>query len=152
MSASRHLTGRSRRREAWPPGCRAPEASPDAPPDAAESGTRDASATVLRGESGTRRSARGRIHVGFPARLSDDDLVLLLDHGHEGDLTRVLGRVKAIILKMGTPACHMGIIARELGIPAVYGVGGKADVLRNGDEVEIRGETGEVVLLAPAAQ
>ncbi|MFA6112011.1 MAG: PEP/pyruvate-binding domain-containing protein [Candidatus Latescibacterota bacterium] len=124
---------------------------PDASPAGLEGTTRAIAVPVLRGESGTRKNARGRIHVGFPAGSAGDGLILLLDHGHEGDLTTVLGRVQGLILKMGTPACHMGIIARELGIPAVYGVGGEAAVLVDGDEVEIRGETGEVVLLAAAS-
>ena len=74
-------------------------------------------------------------------------MILLLEHGHEGDLTTILGRVTGIVMKMGSPASHMGIIARELGIPAVYGVGAAADTLTDGQEVEIRGQTGEVVLV-----
>lgn len=127
------------------------EAVQDKPQGGAGGQSGGADAVVVRGESGTRRNARGRIHVGFPAGPSDDELVLLLDHGHEGDLTTILGKVRGLILKMGTPACHMGIIARELGIPAIYGVGVQADLLRHGDEVEIRGETGEVMRLGPPA-
>jgi len=101
---------------------------------------------VIKGESGTRKDVRGRIHVGFPRQTPDDDIILVLEHGHEGDLTTILGRVAGLIVKMGTPASHMGIIARELGIPAIYGVGEDVSLLKSGDEVELHGGTGEIVL------
>lgn len=101
---------------------------------------------VIQGESGTRKDVRGRIHVGFPRQPPDDDIILVLEHGHEGDLTTILGRVAGLIVKMGTPASHMGIIARELGIPAIYGVGDSVSLLKSGDAVELRGRTGEIVL------
>jgi phosphoenolpyruvate-protein kinase (PTS system EI component) len=84
--------------------------------------------------------------VGFPTQPPDDDVILVLEHGHEGDLTTLLGCVAGLIVKMGTPASHMGIIARELGIPAIYGVGDRVSMLESGDEVELRGRTGEIVL------
>ena len=102
---------------------------------------------IIKGESGTRKNARGRIQVGFPKIALSDDIILLLEHGHEGDITAILDRVAGIILKMGSPACHMGIIARELGIPAIYGVGDGAELLKQDDQVELLGKTGEVVLL-----
>jgi len=99
---------------------------------------------VIKGESGTRKDVRGCIHVGFPRHAPDDDIILVLEHGHEGDLTTILGRVAGLVVKMGTPASHMGIIARELGIPAIYGVGDDVSLLKSGDEVELRGRTGEI--------
>jgi len=119
-----------------------------AEPVPSDAGRPVASGTAtITGQMCTRRDARGRIRIGMPANPPDHDVIILLEHGHEGDLTTVLGRVKGILMKFGTPACHTGIIARELGIPAVYGVGNQADELRDGDEVEIRGQTGEVVVL-----
>jgi phosphohistidine swiveling domain-containing protein len=116
------------------------------PPDPASAeSTRAAPSGIIKGQSGTKKDARGKIHIGFPRSPPEEDVVLLLEHGDEGDLSTILGRVRGIILKMGTPACHMGIIARELGIPAVYGVGHQADALCHGQVVEINGETGEVV-------
>ena len=112
--------------------------TPDEPGDAKQ---------VIKGESGTRRNARGKVHVGFPKGMPGDDVILVLDHGHEGDLTTMLRHVAGFVLRMGSPACHMGIIARELGIPAIYGIGDQANLLESGQEVEIRGETGEIVLL-----
>ena len=132
-----------RRSRVWPPEQIGTKGA-DEPTDASGADLEGDRPTVIKGESGTRKDAHGRIHVGFSKNL-EDDVILLLDHGHEGDLTTILGRVKGIIMKMGTPACHMGIIARELGIPAIYGVGDQADFLKQGDEVEIHGQIGEIV-------
>lgn len=123
--------------------------APSEPEPLPRPGTKKVEATrIVRGESGTQKTVRGRVQVGFPQGGSGEDrIILLLDHGHEGDLTEVLDRVVGIMMKMGSPACHMGIIARELGIPAIYGIGGQAELLRQGAEVEIRGATGEVALL-----
>jgi rifampicin phosphotransferase len=107
---------------------------------------------VIKGESGTRKDARGRVHVGFPREPLDGDIILVLEHGHEGDLTTILGHVAGLVVKAGTPASHMGIIARELGIPAIYAVGDAVSLLKPGDEVALRGRTGEIVLQSGPAQ
>jgi pyruvate,water dikinase len=120
------------------------ETSPDARHEVGDE-ARD-NVTVIKGESGTRKNVRGRIHVGFPGQPLDDEVILVLEHGHEGDLTTLLGCVAGLIVKMGTPASHMGIIARELGIPAIYGVGDSVSLLKAGDDVELRGRTGEIIL------
>jgi hypothetical protein len=44
----------------------------------------------------------------------------------------------------GSPFDHIGIVARELGIAAVFGVDGALGRIHDGDIVEIRGATGEV--------
>jgi pyruvate,water dikinase len=101
---------------------------------------------IIKGESGTRKNVRGRIYLGFPSQPTEDDLILVLEHGHEGDLTTILHHVVGLIVKMGSPASHMGIIARELGIPAIYGVGEDISIMKSGDIVELHGQTGEIVL------
>lgn len=109
--------------------------------------TDDTSKKTIKGETGSKKNVKGHIHIGFPKESLDSDVILYLEHGHEGDLTLILKQVKGIIMKMGTPACHMGIIARELNIPAIYGVGPQGDILKNGDFVLLKGETGEIVIL-----
>ena len=42
---------------------------------------------------------------------------------------------------------HSAIISRELGIPAVVGITGLLDCLKNGDLVELNGTTGEVKMI-----
>lgn len=54
-------------------------------------------------------------------------------------------RASAIVTNRGGRTCHAAIIARELGIPAVVGVGHATDVLRDGTLVTVscaEGDTG----------
>ena len=57
-----------------------------------------------------------------------------------------------MIFQWGAPYDHPAIIARELGIPAIYYVNGAMDRLDTGDEVEIDGYSGKVTILSKAKQ
>lgn len=58
---------------------------------------------------------------------------------------------RGLLVERGSLLSHAAIVARELGLPAVVSVSGVTSWLRTGDEVELDGETGDVVRLAPAA-
>lgn len=49
-----------------------------------------------------------------------------------------------ILVERGSLLSHSAIVSRELGIPAVVGITGLIDSLRDGDVVELNGTTGEV--------
>ena len=49
-------------------------------------------------------------------------------------------------MEVGGVLCHGAIVAREYGIPAVVGVSGATDRIRNGDEVVVDGSAGTVSL------
>ena len=51
-----------------------------------------------------------------------------------------------LLIERGSPLSHSAVVARELGIPAIVGIKGLTQTLRNGQEVEMDGGTGEVVL------
>ena len=55
-----------------------------------------------------------------------------------------------VFYNWGSPFDHIGIAAREIGIPAVFGVDG-AERIADGDIVEILGASGEV-RVTPAAK
>ncbi len=50
----------------------------------------------------------------------------------------------AILVERGSPVSHSAILARELGIPAVVGIPGLIDAVRNGERVRLDGRTGTV--------
>lgn len=102
---------------------------------------------TLSGISGLRKKVTGKVHVGMPDYL-EEDRILVLPHGHCGDLLEVLSRVKGIIFEEGSPFDHMGIIAREMGIPALYGVTGAFGLIRNDDEIELDGIHNKVTLIS----
>ena len=53
----------------------------------------------------------------------------------------------ALVTVSGGALCHAAIIARELGVPCVTGVGGALDALRTGDLVRVDGDAGTIQLL-----
>lgn len=52
--------------------------------------------------------------------------------------------VLAIVTALGGPNSHTAILARDLGIPAVVGLGGQLDGVRDGDVVGVDGSRGTV--------
>ena len=50
----------------------------------------------------------------------------------------------AILVERGSTVSHSAILARELGIPAVVGIPGLIDAVRNGERVRLDGRTGTV--------
>ena len=60
------------------------------------------------------------------------------------------GRVLGIIVASGSSFSHLGSVARELSIPALFGACGAWERLDDGDEVEIDGESGIVTVLSRA--
>jgi len=51
-----------------------------------------------------------------------------------------------LLIERGSPLSHSAVVARELGIPAIVGIKGLTGALRSGQEVEMDGGTGQVVL------
>ena len=50
----------------------------------------------------------------------------------------------AILVERGSTVSHSAILARELGVPAVVGIPGLIDAVRNGEWVRLDGRTGTV--------
>ncbi len=57
-----------------------------------------------------------------------------------------------LLVERGSLLSHSAIVAREMGIPAVVSLAGVTRWLKDGDWVELNGETGVVVKLPPPAQ
>ncbi len=54
----------------------------------------------------------------------------------------------AVVTGVGGVLCHAAVVAREYGIPAVVGVRGATNAIRDGQTVEVDGDAGVVRLLA----
>ena len=52
----------------------------------------------------------------------------------------------ALVVEKGSLLSHTAIIGRELGVPTVVGVEGATGFIRNGQIVQVDGQTGEIVL------
>ncbi len=59
----------------------------------------------------------------------------------------LLVQAKGLITEKGSLLSHTGIIARELGIPAITGVKDATRKLKTGDRIRLNGATGEIEVL-----
>lgn len=101
---------------------------------------------VLRGISGLHATARGKILFGLNKKMHEPR-ILVLYNGHVGNIVPYLKNTIGLLFEEGSPFDHIGIIAREMGIPAVYYLKDSLGLLREDDVVEIRGSTGEVQII-----
>jgi rifampicin phosphotransferase len=56
-------------------------------------------------------------------------------------------RVAGVVVEEGGLLQHATTLAREFGIPAVVGLAGATESISDGETIEVRGDTGEVVRL-----
>jgi pyruvate,water dikinase len=61
--------------------------------------------------------------------------------------TPLFPKAGAVVMEVGGAMCHAAVVARELGIPAVFGAAGATRILRNGQRIRVDGDRGKVVLL-----
>ncbi len=54
---------------------------------------------------------------------------------------------KGILVERGSILSHSAIVAREMGIPAIVGINNLLTTLKDGDEVEMNGSTGEIRII-----
>ncbi|WP_248783909.1 PEP-utilizing enzyme [Actinoalloteichus caeruleus] len=66
--------------------------------------------------------------------------------------TPLFPRAAAVVTDVGAPLSHAAIVARELGIPAVVGIGNATMRIRTGDRLRVHGERGEVHLIDPPTE
>jgi pyruvate,water dikinase len=60
--------------------------------------------------------------------------------------TPVLAVAGGVVTEIGGALSHVAIVAREYGIPAVVGVKQATKLIGDGQQIEVRGEEGGVVL------
>jgi len=111
-------------------------------------GSRPARAT-LQGIACTPGSARARAKVVLEP--SDDLAVggeILVAPMTDPGWVFLMVAASGLIVEKGSVLSHTAIIGRELGIPTVVGVADAVRCIRSGDQVEIDGSTGRVIIEA----
>ncbi len=78
-------------------------------------------------------------------RLEEGDV--LVTAGTNPAWTPLFLKLGALIMETGGPISHGSVVAREYGLPAVAGVAGATQRLRDGQLVRVNGQTGRVDLL-----
>lgn len=91
---------------------------------------------------------RGRVKLlNSPYEKSVQSGEILVAKATEPSWTPIFTNAAGVIMEIGGPLQHGGIIAREYGIPCVSGLIGIMDLLKDGDLVEVDGDNGIVRLI-----
>ncbi len=80
-----------------------------------------------------------------PRRVRDGD-VLVVTFADPG-WTPLFPRAAAVVMEVGGTMCHAAVVARELGIPAVFAVRDAKQRLVAGERVRVDGDAGRVTRL-----
>lgn len=81
--------------------------------------------------------------------LNDEDIIVT--HNTDPSWTPLFLKIKGLIMESGGPISHGAIVAREYGLPAVGGVAGATEILKDGDKVILYGGKGIVHRIEPEA-
>jgi pyruvate,water dikinase len=107
----------------------------------------DAARDRLVGAPGSpgRHTGRARI-VRDPAavELADGDVIVAA--GTDSAWTALFFQASAVVVDVGGPMSHSAIAAREIGIPCVVNVKDGTTGIREGQQITVDGDAGEVVL------
>lgn len=107
-----------------------------------------ASADCLKGIACSGGKARGEVLlVENPTLQTDTAGKILVAKMTDPGWVFLLAGAAGIIAEKGSLLSHTAIISRELRKPAVVGVENATRLLKNGDLVEVDGDTGQIVVL-----
>jgi len=99
----------------------------------------------LRGTAVSAGRASGAVRVlsePDPRAMADGE-VLVLEYADPG-WTPLFPRAAALVMEVGGLMCHAAVLAREIGIPAVFGVRGATRILSDGERVGVDGNLGTI--------
>jgi pyruvate,water dikinase len=104
----------------------------------------------LKGVAASQGTATGKVRI----ILTPDDFhklqpgEILVTPATTPAWTSLFGIASGLITDYGGLLSHSGVVAREYGLPAVVGTNNATEVLQNGNEVQVDGSTGRVVILS----
>ncbi len=108
--------------------------------------------SVLRGTPASGGQATGParlLRVPDPSLLREGD-ILIVGFADPG-WTPLFPRARALVMEVGGMMCHAAVVAREMGVPAVFGVRGAMTQLRDGEVITVDGDQGTITRGARAA-
>jgi phosphohistidine swiveling domain-containing protein len=79
-----------------------------------------------------------------PTAVQDGDIIVM-EYADPG-WTPLFPRAAGIVMEVGGLMCHAAVVARELGIPAVFGIPKATAFLENGQQVKVDGTKGIVTV------
>jgi pyruvate,water dikinase len=112
-------------------------------------GLRSDDPRVLRGNAGSPGKVKGTARVLRSAsegeRLRRGDVIVAATTAPSW--TPLFAAAAAVVTETGGILSHAAVVAREFAIPAVVGVAGAADAIKDGQMLEVDGDTGAVRIL-----
>lgn len=110
----------------------------------------DGGPLTLRGVAGSPGLVEGPVrivrHVDDLKRVQEGDV--LVCPATSPAWSQVFSRIAATVSDVGGIMSHAAIVCREYGLPAVVGTGNAVSLLRDGQRVQVDGDTGVVSVLA----
>jgi pyruvate,water dikinase len=100
---------------------------------------------ILRGTGAAGGQGAGPVRVlrePDPNAMSDGD-VIVVEFADPG-WTPLFPRAAAIVMEVGGLMCHAAVVAREIGVPAVFGVTSATRLLHDGQLVVVDGDAGTI--------
>jgi pyruvate, water dikinase len=86
--------------------------------------------------------AQNIIAQGIPAQLPNNTILVV--PSITVDCLHLLHNLSGIITEQGGMTSHAAILARELGIPSIVNVNRATELIKNGEQLLIDGDTGEI--------
>jgi pyruvate,water dikinase len=85
--------------------------------------------------------------VRNPAEAGDVQGKVLIAEMTDPGWVFLMVSAAALVVEKGSLLSHTAIIGRELGVPTVVGVEGATALIRNGQVIQVNGQTGEIVFV-----
>ena len=95
----------------------------------ASSGKAQGKVRIIRKTAGANKFLKGEVLV---TKMTDPAMVI------------IMAKAAAIITDTGGITCHAAIVSREMGIPCVVATQKATQILKNGQEVIVDGDKGEI--------
>ncbi|MBU0546518.1 hypothetical protein KKA13_04695 [Patescibacteria group bacterium] len=101
---------------------------------------------ILRGQTAFKGLARGRVKIinTMQEMTKMHEGNILVSHMTNPSIVPAMKKAIGIITDLGGITCHAAIVARELKKPCVIGTKVATQILRDGDEVEMDADKGEI--------
>ena len=88
------------------------------------------------------------LHKPYEKTLNPGEI--LVTRATEPSWTPIFTNAAGVVMEIGGPLQHGGIIAREYGIPCVSGLVGITEMLKDGDMIEVDGSNGRIRVMETA--
>lgn len=101
---------------------------------------------LIKGTAASQGVARGKVRIvnGIQDAATFEEGSVLVTKITDPTMVMMMARSAAIVTDIGGLTSHPAIVSREMGIPCVVNTKNATSILKDGQEVIVDGNTGEV--------